>query len=638
MSDHTSTHENAIGPGLVNQPLFFRKVLPRLYKGTVAEILGELFQNSNRAGADMVELTILAPGRFTYRDNGSGLLQGTEGFLHLLCIANSSWEDEAVEPNQQPIGLGFFALIVHQRVRSVRVESNGTALVIDTQLFINDEEYQRTWYQRLEKQPFNGESGFFLLVEGDAQLTEEVEAQLRRPDPTPYEYWVQGKPFGPARGYSGSLSIILNGEPVETRLPSWFVLPRADIVDAYLGNTIRIALSESDVVRPAPPEFSLGFYEPSTESDSDRSGLRILWFGQPISDRGIFSVRVFLDVRAGAPVTPQAPTRQALVQDGKLADLYDWVRDRVFRYICHEAPSPTAAQVDLLFSLDRARAERECPWALLRPRRGLPPQPALSQEQQIRSYYDLETLTVGHDRAVRRETLGDLLLLDEQVVVLLPGTHPVFKDPHTGKLPEDATAAPRPFTFEYGLSSFLALLDIEVYQPKLGASPTGVLWWKPGEPKSEYCAGDLGWWGIGSEDEPPREWRSVPPGSVLFVHDEIDSWGIGNVRIFVGVEGERGLIDFLEAYSRVFWYEDEEEDGSEESYDESVDELIRSLLGNTIARQAVQDLIWAVQSTFSEAERPVTIRAVDLLRKNDGVLTGIRVHLKSGQTKELALY
>ena len=289
MSDHTSTHENAIGPGLVNQPLFFRKVLPRLYKGTVAEILGELFQNSNRAGADMVELTILAPGRFTYRDNGSGLLQGTEGFLHLLCIANSSWEDEAVEPNQQPIGLGFFALIVHQRVRSIRVESNGTALVIDTQLFINDEEYQRTWYQRLEKQPFNGESGFFLLVEGDAQLTEEVEAQLRRPDPTPYEYWVQGKPFGPARGYSGSLSIILNGEPVETRLPSWFVLPRAPIVDTYQGNPIRIALSESDLERPTPPEFTLEGYTTYAESDCDRSGLRMRWYGQPISDRGIFS-------------------------------------------------------------------------------------------------------------------------------------------------------------------------------------------------------------------------------------------------------------------------------------------------------------------------------------------------------------
>ena len=149
----------------------------------------------------------------------------------------------------------------------------------------------------------------------------------------------------------------------------------------------------------------------------------------------------------------------------------------------------------------------------------------------------------------------------------------------------------------------------------------------------------MGSWGIGTEDQPPSEWKPLPPGSLLFVYDEINSWSIDNVRFFVGVEEERRLVNFLEAYSHAFWVEDVEEAGSEESFDDSVDDLIRSLLGDTIARQAVESLIWAVRSTFSEAERPmVSIRSLDLLRKNGGVLTGIRVHLESGQTKELALY
>jgi hypothetical protein len=53
-------HENAVGPGLVNEALLFRKHLRRLYKGTVKEFLRELFQNSDRAGAGGVELAILS--------------------------------------------------------------------------------------------------------------------------------------------------------------------------------------------------------------------------------------------------------------------------------------------------------------------------------------------------------------------------------------------------------------------------------------------------------------------------------------------------------------------------------------------------------------------------------------------------
>jgi hypothetical protein len=633
-SDRTR-HQNTPGPGLVNQALLIREVMPRLYRGTIGEVLGELFQNSQRAGAGNVAITVLGPGRITYCDDGDGL-DGVNGLFNLLCIANSNYLDESVEPNQRPLGLGFWALLVHERVRSVRVESNTVAFSLDTRRWLEDEDYQSNWVERVEKRPFDGTPGFSLLVEGEVVLTDDMVKQLRLPNPKPYDYWGQRQTFGPARGYDGRLTITLDGEPVETSLPAWFVLPRAEIVDTYLGNPIRISLSTSDVVSPQPPEFALEYSSTYVSPDGDSAGFRLLWYGQPLSDKGIFGLRIFLDVRRGAPLTAQAPTRAALVQDEKLEALYTWVRDRVFRFVCEEVEAATVEQVELLYWLDFARAESECPWVLLRPRRGIAPQLAdASQHGGVQSHSDLEALTVGHTRALRKHALDSLLILGDEVVLLLPGTHPVFKDPATGKLPEDATSDPRPFTFSYGVVSFLAMAGLQAYRPERGAEANGVLWWKPGVPENEYYTSDVGYWGIGVGDEPPQEWNPVPGGSLLYVHDEIVSWDFDEARFFCGVASQQDLITFLQCYARWLWNEDEEREGSDEYFEESVGDLIRKLMGDTIARQVLDRLVWAL-TPFTGAGASIT--SVDLLREHGGILTGVRVRLGSGEDKELGLY
>jgi len=631
-------HENTIGPGLVNETLLFRKQLRRLYRGTVCEFLRELFQNSDRAGARTVTLTVTAPGRFTYHDDGTGLVNGLRGLFDLLCIANSTWEDESVEPNQLPMGVGFYALIVNPKVRYVRIQSNSVALDIDTARFLDDPAYRNSWVERVEKRPASENHGFSLLVEGEEALTEAVRQELRGEALTPKDYWVSEKRFGPARGYAGRLEIALDGQPVETDLPDWFTLRRAEIVDTYQGNQIRIRLSESDVRAALPPEFARNLWSSYVSSDEDRGALRVLWYGQPITDRqGATCLRIFLDVREGAPVNPQAPTRAALLQDKALADLYAWVKDRVFRFVCLETPSPRVEHVDLLYRLDRGRAERECPWALVRPRRGLPPQPNSSIEQAIESYYDLEELTVGHDRVVRKADLGRLLVLAEEVVVLLPGTHSAFKDA-SGELPPDATPDPRPFTFAHGLPSFLAALGIEAYMPKLGADASAVLWWRPGQPANEWYTTDLGSWGIGTQDEPPDEWKPVPVGSTLYVHDDIESWSIDYVLFFVGTASQDAFVSWLQHYARVLWYLDEDGDNSEESFDESVDDLIRSLLGNTVAAHVVRGLVNALTPFFGAGEPPARISTVELRYEEGKGLAGLRVQLESGESRELGLY
>ena len=342
-------------------------------------------------------------------------------------------------------------------------------------------------------------------------------------------------------------------------------------------------------------------------------------------------------MREGAPVNPQAPTRQALLQDDALADLYAWVKDRVFRFVCLEAPSPRFEHVNLLYRLDRDRAERECPWALVRPRRGLPPQPNSSMAQSIESYYDLEELTVGHDRVVRKPDLGRLLVLADEVVVLLPGTYSAFKDAR-GELPPDATSDPRPFTFAYGLPGFLAALGIEAYMPKLGVEAAAVLWWRPGQPVNEYYTADLGSWGIGTRDDPPDVWKPVPVGSTLYVHDDIESWSIDYVLFFVGTTSQDAFISWLQHYAHVLWYLDEEGENSEESFDESVDDLIRSLLGNTVAAHVVRGLVYALTPFFGGGEPAARICTVELRYEEGKGLSGLRVQLESGESKELGLY
>lgn len=642
MSDQP-VHENTIGPGLVNQALLFRNVLPRLYLGTVWEFLRELFQNSYRAQATRVEISTMEPGCFFYHDNGHGI-SGVEGLFHLLCVANSSYEDEFVEVNQRPMGIGFYSLLMHQNVHKVSIMSNGITLEIDTRRLREDEEYRNSWVERVQKQSPREAPGFSLLVEGNPSLTEEVRAQMNCELPTPSEYWRQDRPFGPARGYAGLLAISLDGEPVETELPAWFLLPKADIVDWYEGNCIRIALSESDVPRPAIPEFEITYYTSYSDlSDlsGDRAGLRACWYGQPLADRGISSVRVFLDVRAGAPITPQAPTRQRLVQDEKLIALYAWVRDRIFTYVCQELPLPSPEMVNLLYKLDQERAERECPWVLLRPRRGVPAQPAPSQSQRIESHDDLERLTIGHERVIRRDALQPLLILEDEVVVVLPGTHPVFKDPYTGKLPEDATPDLRPLTFANGLASFLAALHLQAYQAQRGAPGGSVLWWKPGASGNEHYTEDLGWWGIGSKHLPPQEWQEVPTGSLLFVYDGVESWNIEYLRFFAGLASKQEFIRFLQHYARAFWcLDDDDDDGahSDESFDYSVDELVRALLGDTIDAQVVRSLVWAVSPFFGDLQKMAAVRSVEMLRGEEDRISGIRVRLESGEIKDLSLY
>ena len=74
---------------LIDEENLFRQVVRRLYSGTVREIVTELLQNSQRAGATRVEVHFPRKTRCVFSDNGHGLVDGVESLQTLLVLAAS---------------------------------------------------------------------------------------------------------------------------------------------------------------------------------------------------------------------------------------------------------------------------------------------------------------------------------------------------------------------------------------------------------------------------------------------------------------------------------------------------------------------------------------------------------------------
>src|SRR5215212_7365409 len=131
---------------LVN-PHGIRSAVRRLFTGGLDEILGELFQNSQRAGARQVDISHTPTG-WTYTDDGHGVA-GVAGFHTLLRLADSHFANPLVAADQQPMGLGLHALLAHEGITAVTFRSGGLRLTVDTARWWADPAYYTRWADRL---------------------------------------------------------------------------------------------------------------------------------------------------------------------------------------------------------------------------------------------------------------------------------------------------------------------------------------------------------------------------------------------------------------------------------------------------------------------------------------------------------
>jgi hypothetical protein len=100
-----------------------------------------------RAGARNLRITTDERG-FIYQDDGLGLRNEAD-FEALIKLGESGWE-ERVEAEQQPMGLGFTALLAQEQVESVTFSSNLLALTLDAKRWWEDD-YAINWRDNLKE-------------------------------------------------------------------------------------------------------------------------------------------------------------------------------------------------------------------------------------------------------------------------------------------------------------------------------------------------------------------------------------------------------------------------------------------------------------------------------------------------------
>lgn len=317
----------------------------RLFSQSAPEMLGELFQNSQRAQATRVEMrafpAITKEGTycFVYQDDGHGIIGGIPGFRTLLAMFASGYQDEAVK-EQDPMGLGLNALLASDDVSRVRITSNTHTIEIDTVRWWNDPEYYRNWYNWVE--PLDVPSpGFRIeaLVLSEKYLSGIIDCLEQKS-----HYGTKVKDFVkkyPALGYEGYLEIFINDNSVYTGIP---VIEESQslIETTYEGNRLVIGWQNFNLVR----------WSGQLIEAPNLKGFSPVWS----------SFSFFLDVRKGTPLTPMAPVREKIVEDKKFRSFKKFVIDQLFAWAAREDITISVAQLGVLFEIDASRVRNESAW------------------------------------------------------------------------------------------------------------------------------------------------------------------------------------------------------------------------------------------------------------------------------------
>src|SRR6267378_628391 len=207
----TVTPDRASSLSVLVNPDRIRSSIKRLFHNRIDEVLGELFQNSQRSGSTTVDITTSDDG-FTVQDNGHGLLNGIDGFHTLLKLAESHFDNETIE-DQDPMGVGIVSLLTHDQITEVTFSSGCLELNIDTKLWWSEPDYYSVWFERIVTldQPV---AGLRIAVSCSPELVKALHDSLTPKDQI-YSFTDRiYESASPAQGYQGILEITLNSEKV----------------------------------------------------------------------------------------------------------------------------------------------------------------------------------------------------------------------------------------------------------------------------------------------------------------------------------------------------------------------------------------------------------------------------------------
>lgn len=291
-------------------------IIRRTFNGSVEQILGELFQNSQRAEANAVSITT-QDDLIIYEDNGCGL-KAVSDFEQLVWIGRSGW-DRHVTTNQRPYGVGFYAILAHEGVTQVSITSCDKRLTINTSLWWSDPEYSQNWLQLLSSES---------MVAGV-----KIEITTRR------SWWAKIQELLPtdvksyrssiiASGYSNYFSLKVNNLPVV--LKNWRGQGKVLSETLYMGNCLTI-------------------YQ---DKNYNSSFSRINHYGQIVrfSD-SLGHVSFALAITTGNPVDLKSPAREGLITNEKLTALKLFVLTQAINYLSDPTTDPSTVEPEFLESM-----------------------------------------------------------------------------------------------------------------------------------------------------------------------------------------------------------------------------------------------------------------------------------------------
>ena len=556
--------------------------IKRLFKNSVSEIVGELLQNAQRAGAKEIHFHLDRESQtIIVRDDGSGISPDATSWSHILRMADSFYRDEQVEKNQNPMGVGLLSLFALGGVKSVSISSRGKCATIETNLLWESEDYWATWTDLITDAPETINS-FELTVKYDEPETTFSYNRLAHKFEYALTKFGDGGSFAPPRGYDGFLKIFLDGKGVDTTLPAECVPEGDDLLydGFYENNRLRIGQS----------------------ANSFRAYGFVVWYGQIIKLSS--EIPFLLEVCCGSPVTPLAPTRASLVDDRKLGDLRRFVGDAVFAALADEntARKIKSAFVKRLYSAYPTRAKNELSVCVVREVNHPP-------ERIIESYADYSDL--GSEKV-----LSYLEIESKEIEIFESGvrvsTSTLRQMPnHFGfspKLPlaaEETLAATKETVVEEkpigewtetgeGAESFALALGgtirffVAGNREKL---PLKKLYWKPGARLKSVFA-SAGEFAVVAVDEDPTHSDFRPVTEQVFVFEYAGNFDIEEVEgLCVGlpITDESDLLneaaEWLTRFGKACYSPNDDYDyePQEKDFDDSISRLILDLRGNVLS-------------------------------------------------------
>lgn len=605
--------------------------IKRLFKNSVYEIVGELLQNAQRAGAAEIHFNFNRDAQtITVRDDGAGIAPDNDAWGRILRMADSFYSNPAVEENQNPMGVGLLSLFALELITNVSISSRGKTATIETNKLWTSEDYWANWTDLITDARYFVE-GFEIVVKYDEPATVHSYQHLAYK----FEYAITKAGDGSgrhaaARGYAGILSIFLDGQAVDASLPAECVPTGENLIlnTFYQNNRLRIGQSAQI--------YSCNAY--------------VVWYGQIIKLDS--NIPFLLEVSTGNPVTPLAPTRAGLINDRKLESLRKFVENSLFAALANEqtAKRMKPAFVKNLYLRYPLRATTELPVCVVR-RLTAPAADSIINcyadfcdlgEEQVASYREIENEPVEiFDSAVS-------YFLDEEKRAdcrykFVGDYQESFGASDNAKLDERPSAGW--FAAHEGLTSFAGILGGEIYELAAGNRQklnVKRICWKPGKQIAEFFC-EPGEFAVVSVEDAPDEGDFRPITEQIFVFESAASQFIGDVEglcVAVPLAESSSLADeaarWLGLCGRACFSPDDDYDydQQEQDFDDSISRLLLELRGDVLSTNwSFQELKTVVEKFAAEKIKNIAVENGEKQSCTNAGIKNIGFLCESGETK-----